>query len=179
MRSFIIRFVSLYVFNVGALVLMGWLVPGVRVGLSALWAAVILTLATIWLKPFIGAVFRKIASGNERIKSAPKKIVEYVIVFAVAAAVWLITVLTTGVSINGFFWGWFLGPIALLIVWAIYDVVDDMIQKRVGNLYDSTIGKGSEAKASEPDPEPYRAPNKRDELRDSLTEEQKKLFDQL
>jgi len=61
MRKWIVRFVSLYVFDVVVLLLMG-LLPGVRVGWAALWGAVILTAATIWLKPLITRMFRGMAA---------------------------------------------------------------------------------------------------------------------
>ena len=62
MKTWIVRFVSLYVFNVLVLLLIGLILPTVAVGWSALWGSVILTAATIWVKPAIGGWFRSLAA---------------------------------------------------------------------------------------------------------------------
>ena len=62
MKNGIVRFAALYVFNVVVLLLIGLLLPGVSVGLNALWASVILTLAALFVKPLLSGAFRKSAA---------------------------------------------------------------------------------------------------------------------
>lgn len=141
MKTWIVRFASLYVFDVVVLLLIGAFVPGVRVGLSALWAGVILAAATIWLKPVVHRVFLSFAKGTPR-GAVREKLVQYLLVLAVAAVVWVIVVVFTGVNVGGFFffWGWVVPPVLLTAAWAIYDLVDDRIEARTGRLYDRATG---------------------------------------
>jgi hypothetical protein len=141
MRAWIIRFVSLYVFDVIVLLLIGALVPGVTVGWSALWAAVVLAAATIWLKPLIHRGFTSLAARSSGSRSwLAEKGVQYLVVLAVAAIIWVLLVLFTGVNVRGFVFGWFVPPLLLLIAWAIYDLLDDRIEARAGELYDRATG---------------------------------------
>ncbi|TFV83901.1 hypothetical protein E4V99_02130 [Microbacterium sp. dk485] len=143
MRAWIIRFASLYVFDVVVLLVIGALVPGVRVGLAALWAGAVLAAATIWLKPLIHRWFRSMAARSAAQRSwLAEKLVQYVVVLGVAAIIWVLLVLFTGVNVRGFVFGWFVPPIFLLIAWAIYDLVDDRIEARAAELYDrATAGR--------------------------------------
>lgn len=179
MRAWIVRFASLYAFNVVVLLLLA-LLPSVRVGWSVLWAGVILTAATIWLKPLIHRWFRSMAakSTSQRTKLG-EKLVQYLLVLAVAAIVWVLVVLFTGVNVRGFFWGWILPPLALLIAWAIYDAVDDRLEAQAGRLYDrATQREGATAPSAAPPipPAPGTTPPRAD---DGLTDEQRRMFDQL
>lgn len=147
MRAWIIRFASLYVFDVVVLLVIGALVPGVRVGLAALWAGAVLAAATIWLKPLIHRWFRSMAARSAAQRSwLAEKLVQYVVVLGVAAIIWVLLVLFTGVNVRGFVFGWFVPPIFLLIAWAIYDLVDDRIEARAAELYDrATAGRRATA----------------------------------
>lgn len=186
MRSWIVRLGSLYVFNVAVLLLIGWLLPGVRVGWAALWASVILTAATVWVKPAIGGWSRSLAAQRGRaLSSGARKAVEYLIVFAVAWVVWLIVVLASGVSAHGVF-GWVIPPVALLGAWALYDVVDDRLESTAGQVYDRASGAlGGRAGTTTAAPPTRTATEQRaqqagrEELRDGLTEEQRRMFDEL
>lgn len=178
------RFASLYIFDLVVLLLIGWLTPGVSVGWAAFWAAVILTAATIWLKPLIRRWFRGMAakSQNRRTKIG-EKLVQYGLVFVVALIVWVLVVVLTRVNVSGWFWGYVLPPVALLIAWAIYDLIDDRIESRAGALYDSatTRVRGGQstvdAVAQAPDsPAPSAG---RRELKDGLTDEQRRMLDEL
>jgi len=84
------------------------------------------------------------------------------------------------VDVRGFFWGWILPPIALLIGWAIYDAIDDSIETRAGALYDRATGgraaTGTDAAPAVPSPATDAA---RRELHDGLTEEQRRMLDDL
>ncbi len=73
MKKWVVRFLSLLVFNVVVLLIIGWLTPA-RVGWSALWAASILTALTIWIKPFIHRMFQSMAakSAGQRTKVGEK-----------------------------------------------------------------------------------------------------------
>ncbi|MBN9154851.1 MAG: hypothetical protein J0J05_12790 [Microbacterium sp.] len=176
MRKWIVRFVSLYVFDVVVLLLMG-LLPGVRVGWAALWGAVILTAATIWLKPLITRMFRGMAakSADQRTKLG-EKLVQFGVVFVVELIVWLLVVWFSGVDVKGWFWGWVLPPIALLIAWIIYDAIDDRVEARTGAIYDrATGGMATDAAAAPTATEQ----SGRRELHDGLTDEQRRMLDEL
>ena len=100
MKKWVVRFLSLLVFNVVVLLLIGWLTPA-RVGWSALWAGVILTALTIWIKPLITNWFRSMAakSAHQRTKVG-EKVVQGALVFLVALIVWILTVVFSGVSVG-------------------------------------------------------------------------------
>lgn len=180
MKAWVVRFVSLYVFNVVVLLLIGWLLPGVRVGWAALWAGIILTAATIWLKPVVARWFSGMAakSSSQRTK-AGEKLVQLGLVFVVEFVVWLLVVLFSGVAVTGWFWGWILPPVALLIAWAIYDAVDDRIEARAGALYDRATGGRQTTDAAAPAISSPEARAAQDELRDGLTAEQRRMLDEL
>lgn len=179
MRAWIVRFASMYVFNVLVLLVVGWLTTA-RVGWTALWAAVILTLATIFLKPVLAKTFHGAAAGVGRRAGAGERTIEYLVVYLVAFAIWVVTFLLSGSDPDGF-WGWVLPPLILLAGWAIYDVIDDRVEARAGALYDrasSAMGGAPKAPAETPAPNPAAEAGKR-ELRDGLTDEQRKLLDEL
>ena len=187
MRKWIVRFGSLLIFNVAVLLVIGWLTPA-QVGWSALWAGVILTALTIWIKPAVHNWFRSMAAKSVgRRTRAGEKVVEFLLAFAVAFLVWMVTVWLSGVSIGGgffgAFWGYVLPPVILLIGWAIYDAIDDRVEAHAGALYDkasggraTTAGTDASAPAIPPSPEATAA---RRELQDGLTEEQRRMLDEL
>jgi hypothetical protein len=180
MRKWIVRFVSLYVFDVVVLLLMG-LLPGVRVGWAVLWASVILTAATIWLKPLITKMFRGMAakSAGQRTK-AGEKLVQFGLVFVVELIIWILVVWLSGVRVSGFFWGWILPPIALLIAWIIYDAIDDRVEARADSLYAKAAGgKAATDAASAPAVPSATEQAGRRELQDGLTDEQRRMLDEL
>lgn len=146
MRAWLIRFLGLYLFDLLVLVVLGWLVPNVQVGFAALWAAFILALVTMWVKPLVHAIVSKMASrpAGTRSKLA-EKLVQYLIVFVVALVVWAIVVAFTGVAVQGWFWGWVIPPVALLIAWAIYDVTDDSIDRRMTSAFSRKQKPGASA----------------------------------
>lgn len=154
MRAWVVRFVSLYVFDVVVLLLIGAFTPGVRVGWAAFWAGLILTAATLWLKPLIHRLFRSVAarSAGKRSKIG-EKLVQYLLVLAIAVVFWVLLVVFTGVNVSGFFWfwGWVSPPLFLTIAWGIYDLIDDGVEARAGALYDrATTRKATDTAASRP-----------------------------
>lgn len=186
MKNGIVRFAALYVFNVAVLLLIGLLLPGVSVGWNALWASVILTLAALFVKPLLAGAFRKSAakSAADRTK-AGEKVVQYVLVYLVELIVWVLTVWLSGVRASGF-WGYVLPPLALLFGWMIYDQIDDRLRAKAGEIYDSvqarvTGGAKSTPAATAPAPAPETAETAaaRDELKDGLTAEQRRMLDEL
>lgn len=181
MKSWIVRFASLYVFNVLVLLAIGFLLPSVRVGWAALWAAVVLTAATIWLKPLVTRFFTGSAakSAGQRTK-AGEKLVQYGIVFVVELIVWALVVFFSGVSVSGIFWGWLIPPLLLLVAWIVYDLVDDKLEARAGSLYDrANIGiRGARASSAPAAPSREESIG-REELRDGLTPEQRRMLDDL
>lgn len=181
MKNGIVRFAALYVFDVVVLLLIGWLSPGVSVGFNALWAAVILTVATLFLKPLLTSVFRRAAarSAAERTK-AGEKVVQYVLVYLVELIIWIAVVWLSGVRASGF-WSFVLPPLFLLVGWMIYDQIDDRLRAKAGELYDlaesKISGKGT---TTAPSPSDSRATAEaRDELNDGLTPEQRRMLDEL
>lgn len=188
MKKWAVRAVSLYVFNVVVLLLIGWLMSSVSVGWNALWAAVILTLATLALKPTLLKVFRGAAAKSSQTRTkVGEKVVQYVLVFIVELIVWVLTVLLSGVNVHGWFWGYVLPPVYLLIAWVIYDLIDDRVEAKAGAVFDSVQSKvkggrastteSSDATASEPPSAATRTAG--DELADGLTPEQRRMLNEL
>nr|BFF08842.1 hypothetical protein GCM10025699_01450 [Microbacterium flavescens] len=71
----------------------------------------------------------------------------------------------------------------LLIGWAIYDAIDDKVEAHAGSLYDrASGGRGSTAAVSADSapriPSPEEAAGRR-ELHDGLTDEQRRMLDEL
>ena len=180
MKKWLVRAVSLYVFNVAALLLIGLIMRSVQVGWHALWAAVVLTLATLALKPALLKVFRQSAakSASARTKVG-EKLVQYVLVFVVELIVWVLTVIFSGVGVHGWFWGYVLPPVYLLIAWVIYDQIDDRIEAKTGAVIGSVRSKMTGATASDSMPPSPAASAGRAELNDGLTPEQRRMLDNL
>jgi len=173
MKKQIVRFLSLYVFNAAVLLLIGLLMSSVRVGWHALWASVVLTLATLALKPVLLRIFRGAAA-----RSAPtrtkvgEKTVQYALVLVVELIVWTLTVWSSGVSVSGWFWGYLLPPVYLLIAWVIYDQVDDRIESKTGEVYDTVHAKVRGGRVAD-------APAAPPASDDGLTPEQRRMLDEL
>jgi hypothetical protein len=179
MKKWIVRFVSLLVFNVVVLLVIGWLTPA-HVGWSALWAGIIMTALVIWVKPLVSRWFRSMAaaSADERTKLG-EKTVQGVLALAVAFVVWILTVILTGVNVSGWFWGYVLPPVILLIGWAIYDAVDDKVEAQASSLYDKATGGRSVDTRQDAAAPPATERAGRRELKDGLTDEQRKMLDDL
>lgn len=180
MKNGIVRFAALYVWNVAVLMLIGLLFRSVSVGLHALWAAVVLTLAALFVKPALGTAFRRSAAKSSAQRTGVgEKVVQYALVYLVELILWVGTVLLSGVSARGFA-GFALPPLILLVGWVIYDLVDDRLRAKAGDVYDAVQTRMSgrpSAAASAPD-SPATAEARR-ELNDGLTPEQRRMFDEL
>jgi hypothetical protein len=180
MKIWVVRFATLYVFNLAVLLLIALLVPGVHAGWGVLWASVVLTAAVIWLKPLIHKWFTgMVAKSADRRTKAGETVVQMVLVFAVELAVWVLVVWLSGVTIHNWFFGYLLPPVFLLIAWAIYAALDDKLQARASVLYDrasAKLGKTSTDAASPAAPETRAA---QAELHDGLTPEQRRMLDEL
>ncbi len=175
MKKWIVRFASLLVFNIVVLLIVGWLTPA-HVGWSALWAGIVMTALVIWVKPLVSAWFRAIAATSAARRTAlGEKLVQGFLAAAVAFVVWLLTVLLSGVHISGWLWGYVLPPIILLIGWAIYDVIDDRVEAQASALYDRATG-GSARDAGTASAAQQAG---RRELNDGLTDEQRRMLDDL
>ncbi|MDQ0644741.1 hypothetical protein [Microbacterium murale] len=188
MKKWTVRAVSLYVFNVVVLLLIGLLMSSVSVGWNALWAAVILTVATLALKPTLLKVFRGAAAKSAQTRTnVGEKVVQYGLVFIVELVVWVLTVWLSGVDVRGWFWGYVLPPLYLLIAWVIYDLVDDRIETKAGAVFDTVQSKvkggrtsttaASDAGASAGQGAATAAG--REELDDGLTPEQRRMLNEL
>ena len=183
MKSWIVRFASLYVFNVVVLLVIGWVLSTVRVGWAALWASVILTAATIWLKPAIGKAFSNAAAKSSSSRTAAgEKLVQYGAVLLVELIIWVLVVLFSGVQVRGFVWGWVLPPVLLLIAWIIYDAIDDRVEAKTAGYYDRAeagIRGTNRAGGGVASTAPATGAAARTELDDGLTPEQRKMLDDL
>lgn len=182
MKKWVVRFLSLLVFDVVVLLVIGWLTPA-RVGWSALWAGIVLTALTIWIKPLIHRLFQSMAAGsaNQRTKVG-EKFVQGLLVFVVALIVWILTVLLSGVTVGGWFWGYVLPPVIILIGWAIYDAIDDRVEGHAGALYDRATHGRSDVASAGPETPAVPSPDAsaaRRELQDGLTDEQRRMLDEL
>ncbi|GAA2956205.1 hypothetical protein [Microbacterium schleiferi] len=144
MRAWLIRFVTLYVFDVVVLLVIGLIMPQVSVGWSVLWAAVILALATLWVKPALRRWLGGRAERSSRdLTRTGAKLVQGTIVLIVAAVVWVLVVVLSGVGVAGFFWGWVIPPVLFVIAWLIYDAIDDRLEAHAGRLWDGARGRDS------------------------------------
>lgn len=183
MKKWVARFAALYVFNLAVLLIIALVVPGVSVGWGVLWASVILTAAVIWLKPFIHRLFTGMAARSSGTRTRTgERIVQAVLVFGVELLVWLLVVALSGVTVRNWFFGYLLPPLLLLVAWAIYAAIDDRLEARAGALYDRAsagIG-GKPADAAPPAaPETPETRAARTELQNGLTEEQRRMLDEL
>lgn len=181
MKTWVVRFASLYVFNIVVLLAIGLLTPA-HVGFAVIWASVILTLAELIVKPLAQSAFRRAAarSASERTR-AGEALVQGGIVLAVAAIVWILTLLLTGVNARGsWFWAYVLPPVIIAIGWFVYDRIDDRLEAKAGALYDSaTRRRPADAPASASPLDPPTRAQARAELDDGLTPEQRKMLDDL
>ncbi|MFT4258164.1 hypothetical protein [Microbacterium sp.] len=174
MKNAIVRFAALYVFDVAVLLLIDLLFGSVRIGLHVLWAAVILTLAALLLKPVLRAAFAR-RSGQR--SGRAEKSIQYGLVYVTELIIWTFTVWFSGVRAWGL-WGFVVPPFVLLVGWVIYDRIDDRLRAKAGDVYDavsSSLRGGSTASA----PESPAAATGRAELNDGLTPEQRRMFDEL
>ncbi|GAA1532353.1 hypothetical protein HD600_002020 [Microbacterium ginsengiterrae] len=187
MKGLLVRAAALYVFNVAVLLLIGLLMRSVSVGWHALWAAVVLTLATLALKPLLLKGFRSAAAKSAGTRSRlGEKLVQYALVFVVELIVWVLTVLLSSVGVSGWFWGYILPPLYLLLAWVIYDQIDDRLEAKTGEVIGSLSSRitrrdaaASAQPSSTPSPETPATRIGRDELDDGLTPEQRRMLDEL
>jgi len=187
MKNGIVRFAALYVFNVVVLLLIGLLSSRVSVGIHALWAAVILTLAALFVKPVLRGAFAKSAANSaaDRTKVG-EKTVQYALVYVVELIIWVLTVWLSGVRASGF-WGFALPPLILLFGWMIYDQLDDRLRAKASEVYDTVSAtlrraqgpNSGDAAASAPAPDSPATAEARQELNDGLTAEQRRMLDEL
>jgi hypothetical protein len=179
MRNWVVRFASLYVFDVVVLLIVGAVLPTVRVGWAALWASVILSLATIWIRPGVTRWFRRRAakSAHERTRVG-EAVVQGILVFVVALLIWLLVVWLSPVVVVGLFWGYVLPPLFLLLAWAIYSAIDERVEGHAGRLYDTATGSTDAVSPPAASPAAVAEPRRRDR-NDGLTAEQRRMLDEL
>lgn len=142
-KKWIVRLGTLLVFNVAVVALIAFLVPQVNARFSGVfWGAVILTLATVWIKPALTSAATSAANRGAATRSrGAQRAVAALAVFLVAVVVWLLTVWLTRVSVQGWFWGYVLPPVGLLIAWFVYDRIDDALERQASKLYDAADRK--------------------------------------
>ena len=143
MKTWVVRLVTLTLFNVAVLAAIVLLVRSVHGRpLGILWAALLLTAATIWIKPALSSIATKQAARGASARSASaQKLIGYLAVFAVAFVIWILTVWLTDVRVYGWFWGYVIPPLALLVAWFVYDIIDDQLEAKAGEVYDAAQRK--------------------------------------
>lgn len=141
-RNWVIRLVSLYIFSFAAFLVMGLVNYSFRIGFFQLfWAALIFTLATIFVKPVVSAFAQKTAEGLKQGKtSTASRVIEYLAVYVVAVVIWMLVSWLTRLH-NAHWWDFFIAPLFLLVAWFIYDMVDEAIQRTVAKGYDAAARK--------------------------------------
>lgn len=173
------RFVVLLAFNIVVLLVIGWLTPA-HVGWSAIWAGIVLTLLTMWVRPLLTRWFtgRAQKTAGQRTK-AGQGLVQVGIVLLIALIVWIITVLLSGVSAGLNPLAYLLPPIFLAIGWWVYELIAARAEAHADALYGRATGGQGGADASAPAiPSPEASAGRR-ELNDGLTDEQRRMLDEL
>lgn len=181
MKTWIVRLAVLYVFNLVVLWTVGFFLSSVSVGFSAFWGSFVLTLGTFWVRPAVTKWFRSMAAGSASKRTkVGEKLVQAGLVLGVSAVVWALVVVFSGVSVRGF-WGWALPPVMLLIAWAIYDAVAVKLEAHGQRLYDRAMGGPAvtDAPPAASVRETRATRSGREELKDGLTPEQRRMLDEL
>lgn len=145
MKRWVVRVGTAFVFNILVLLVVVWLVSAVHGSWSVLWASLVFTLATLFLKPFFHRFF--LAQG-ERLRDNKAawlkgKVLTYLVSYVVALVIWILTVVFSGIHVTGLFWGWVAPPIIVLVGWIVYDQLDDVLEARAGDLYDAAQRRAS------------------------------------
>lgn len=142
-RAWFIRFVTLAVFNLIVLLLIVIFLPSVHGRpFGLLWGALLLTVLTIWIKPLLSSAASSQADRLSQGRSAgARRGFGALAVLIVALVVWLLLVWFSSIRVQGWFWGYVIPPIALLIAWFIYDAIDDQLERSVTRAYDSVRGR--------------------------------------
>lgn len=156
MKKWVVRFITLLVYNLIVLFVIGWLTPA-HVGWGALWAAVVMTVLVIWVRPLVAKWFGSMADKSKAQRTKLGEMaVRALLSVAVAFVVWTVTVLVSGVTVSGWFWGWILPPLILLAGWGVYALINDAAERKTAQLLgmaDDTDGKdddGPDVGASDP-----------------------------
>jgi hypothetical protein len=180
MKQWLVRFVVLLVFNVLVLLVIGWLTPA-DVGWAALWAGIVLTFLTMWVRPLLtGWLSGGAAKSDGQRTKAGRGVVRVGIVLLIAFIVWIVTVWLSGVSAGLNPLAYILPPVILAIGWWIYDMIAQRAEHHAGVLYDKATGAqvGATDTATPAVSSPESAAGRR-ELQDGLTDEQRRMLDEL
>src|SRR5262249_27534045 len=118
-------------------------------------------------------------SDGQRTK-AGRGLVRVGIVLLIAFIVWIVTVWLSGVTAGLNPLAYILPPIILAIGWWIYDLIAQRAEEHPGGLYDKATGAqvGSTDAATPAVPSAETAAGTR-ELQDGLTDEQRRMLDEL
>lgn len=137
MRNWIVRIGAAFVFNILLLLVIIWVTPGVHGAWGVLWASLVFTLATLFLKPVfaqvVGAQGKKLEGRTTWLKG---KTLVYLVSYVVALLIWIVTVALSGVSLHSF-WAWVLPPLLVLLGWVVYDQLDDAFERKAVEVYDA------------------------------------------
>ncbi|MDZ8170954.1 hypothetical protein [Microbacterium xanthum] len=138
MKTWVVRLLTLWAFNVIVLLVMGQVVA---VGWAAPWAALLLTIATVWLRPAMRRFFQRRAAGSVHKRTkVGEKILQLGIVLLVALIVWIAVVLLSGVNTSGWISWWVFPPIILAIAWMVWDAIAARVEAKGQELYVKALG---------------------------------------
>ncbi len=178
MRTWIIRFASLFVFNIAVLLVIGIFTPA-KVGWSVIWASLVMTALVLFVKPLAERWAQTEAEKTRPHRSRTgEQFIQLLIVFALAGAVWVATLIFSGVNAgDSWFWSFVLPPIIIGAGWFVYAKVSDRIEAKAGELYDRVDpARGTPATTTVPSAAEHLG---RAELADELTPEQRALLEDL
>lgn len=150
MRKWVIRLGALYVFDYIVIVVMGMAMPRVDVGpIKALWAALLLAVGTIWIKPLVRSLFDKLARDDTGQRSRfVGWLVRSVVVFGVAFVIWYLVVWLSAIDVEGYVWGYVWPPVVLLVEWWLYDAISDRFEAQAAKVYDKAFAPEHPASAA-------------------------------
>ncbi|HCX84339.1 MAG TPA: hypothetical protein DHV14_04200 [Micrococcales bacterium] len=142
-KRWVVRLVALTLFNIAVVLAIVLIVPQVTGGLLAMiGAGIVLALATVWIRPALSRyATRKAQAGAPRRSPGTQRLVAALAVFLVAAVIWVLTVLLTDIDVHGWFWGYVVPPLVLLVAWWIYAQVVDSLEAKVASAYDAADRK--------------------------------------
>ncbi|MGO4589273.1 hypothetical protein [Paenarthrobacter sp. 2TAF44] len=142
MKSLAVRIAIALVFNAITLWVASVL-PGVRLGAGFLWAVVVFTVATLFVKPLILALFhrRHEQRADRRTWILSKALTVAAGLLATLAILLVTSIFSNGFTINGIF-GWIGATVVIWLASFIYDFVDDGLEAKAHELLGGAASPG-------------------------------------
>lgn len=143
MKTWGVRIVIALVFNAITLWVASVL-PGVRLGAGFLWAVLVFTAATLFIKPLIASLFRRDGRGLQArgTRLAGKALTVVAGLLATFAILILTSIFSNGFNISGIA-GWLLATVVIWLASLIYDFVDDGLESRAVQMLGGGTQRGA------------------------------------